>query len=136
MAGMALPIDARSPATARKLLLSALDGREDPAVDDAVLMTSELVTNAVRHTRTVLLVVVTIENYTLHVDVTDDDPTLPAPLHRGHDATNGRGLRIVDALATRWGVTPTTDGKTVWFEIQLPQQGGDSAIPAAPPVSG
>jgi hypothetical protein len=136
MAGVALPIDARSPATARKLLLSALDGREDRAVGDALLMMSELVTNAVRHTRTVLLVLVTMQNHTLHVDVTDDDPTLPLPSDAEHDATNGRGLRIVDALATRWGVTPTIDGKTVWFEMQLPRQRGGSARPAAPPVSG
>ena len=123
MAGMALPIDARSPATARKLLLSALDGREDPAVDDALLMLSELVTNAVRHTRTVLLVQVTIEDHTLHVDVTDDDPTLPAPPDPEHDATSGRGLRIVHALAARWGVTSTPEDKTVWFEMQLPRPG-------------
>ena len=83
---MALPIDARSPATARKLLLAALHGREDPAVDDALLMISELVTNAVRHTRTVLLVLVTIENHTLHVDVTDDNPTLPMLPDPEHDA--------------------------------------------------
>ena len=99
-------------------------------------MISELVTNAVRHTRTVLLVLVTIENRTLHVDVTDDNPTLPMLPDPEHDATKGRGLRIVHALATRWGVHPTTQGKTVWFEMQLPRQGGDSARSAAPPVSG
>src|SRR4051812_49749366 len=124
MAGMALSIDERSVATARRLLLAALDGREDPAVDDAVLMISELVTNAVRHTRTILLVLVTIEDHTLHVDVTDDNPTLPAPPNPEHDATGGRGLRIVDALATRWGITPTKEGKTVWFEMQLGQHDG------------
>jgi anti-sigma regulatory factor (Ser/Thr protein kinase) len=136
MAGMALPIDERSVATARRLLLAALDEREDPAVDDAVLVISELVTNAVRHTRTVLFVLVTIENHTLHVDVTDDDPTLPVPPDPEHDATNGRGLRIVDALATRWGVTPTTEGKAVWFEMQLAQHDGHRRQSSAPPVSG
>jgi hypothetical protein len=98
-------------------------------------MMSELVTNAVRHTRTVLLVLVTIENHTLHVDVTDDDSTLPSPPDPEHDATNGRARWIVDALATRWGVIPTTQGKTVWFEVQLPWQGGDSARSAAPPLA-
>src|SRR3954464_3171846 len=136
MAGMALPIDERSVATARRLLLAALDGREDPAVDDAVLVISELVTNAVRHTRTVLFVLVTIENHTLHVDVTDDNPTLPVPPDPEHDATSGRGLRIVDALATRWGVTPTTEGKVVWFEMQLAQHDGHLRQSSAPPVSG
>jgi anti-sigma regulatory factor (Ser/Thr protein kinase) len=124
MAAMTLPIDERSPAAARRLLLAALDGREDPVVDDAVLVISELVTNGVRHTRAVLLVLVTIENHTLHVDVTDDNPTLPTPPDPEHDATNGRGLRIVDALATRWGITRTTEGKTVWFEMQLGQHNG------------
>jgi anti-sigma regulatory factor (Ser/Thr protein kinase) len=136
MAGMALPIDERSVATARRLLLAALDGREGPGVDDAVLVISELVTNAVRHTRTVLFVLVTIENHTLHVDVTDDNPTLPVLPAPEHDATNGRGLRIVDALATRWGVTPTTEGKAVWFEMRLAQHDGHLRQSSAPPVSG
>jgi hypothetical protein len=35
------------------------------------------------------------------------------------NATSGRGLRIVQALADHWGITPTADGKTIWFEIDL-----------------
>lgn len=125
MSGTALPIDARSAAYARGLLLAALNGHPADSVDDALLMISELVTNAVRHTRTLLLVLVTIENHTLRVDVTDDNPTLPVAPHPDLEAAGGRGLQIVDALATRWGVTPTATGKTVWFETRLAQHQGD-----------
>lgn len=124
MSVAALPIDVRSVATARGLLLAALDGHSKDTVDDALLMISELVSNAVRHTRTVLLVGVTIGDHMLRVDVTDDNPTLPVARDPEQEATGGRGLRIVDALATRWGITPTAEGKTVWFETQLTPHSG------------
>jgi hypothetical protein len=63
---------------------------------------------------------VSIAGQTLRVEVSDDDPNLPVASHPQHPATSGRGLRIVAALADRWGVTPNPDGKTVWFELHLP----------------
>jgi len=119
MQAVSLPADARSVAAARMLLRTALDGHQSAAVEDAVLMISELVTNAVRHTRDVVLVLVTLHSATLRVDVSDNDHTMPVAPDAEHNATSGRGLRIVEALADHWGITPTADGKTIWFEIDL-----------------
>jgi anti-sigma regulatory factor (Ser/Thr protein kinase) len=119
MHAVSLPVDARSVAAARRLLRTALDGNQSAAIEDAVLMISELVTNAVRHTRHVLLVLVTIHHHTLRVGVSDDNPTMPVAPGPEHNATSGRGLGMVEALADRWGITPTADGKTVWFEINV-----------------
>lgn len=119
MAAVSLPVDAGSAGAARRLLRMALDGHQPAATEDAVLMISELVTNAVRHTRALLLVLITVHGHMLRVDVSDDNPALPVAPSPEHYATNGRGLRIVDTLADRWGITPTADGKTVWFEIDV-----------------
>ncbi len=53
----------------------------------------------------------------MRVEVADHDPALPVQQHPPAEAVTGRGLLIVDALATRWGVEPAADGKTVWFEL-------------------
>jgi anti-sigma regulatory factor (Ser/Thr protein kinase) len=123
-----LPIEARSVAAARDLLHQTLRQHgtqsrgDDPAdiVADAALMLSELVTNATRHTSTLLLLEITIHAGTLRVAVIDDAPGMPTPPHDpGPDAAGGRGLMIVDALADRWGVVQGTDRKTVWFDLAL-----------------
>jgi anti-sigma regulatory factor (Ser/Thr protein kinase) len=126
MSALVLPIDGGSVAAARRLLRSMLDGKQAASTDDAVLMISELVTNAVRHAHTLLRVMVSIADHDLRVEVSDDDPTLPVAPDPEHHATSGRGLRIVDELADHWGITPNTDGKTVWFELHL-GDGGTSA---------
>ena len=116
----------RSVAAARTFLHETLqqDGtqtqRPADAVSNAVLMLSELLTNAIRHTHQLLLLEITVRDNTLYVAVIDDAPGLPTLREPDHHATSGRGLRIVDALADRWGYTPGTGRKTVWFEIALP----------------
>jgi anti-sigma regulatory factor (Ser/Thr protein kinase) len=122
-----LPIDVRSVAVARAVLRQMLreDGtmtqRDAPtdAAGDAALMLSELVTNAVRHTRSLLLLEITIDGDTLHIAVVDDALGLPTLRDPDQHAASGRGLKIVDALADRWGFTPDTNRKTVWFDIAL-----------------
>jgi anti-sigma regulatory factor (Ser/Thr protein kinase) len=119
MPALVLPIDGRSVAAARRFLRSVLDGHQAASTDDAVLMISELVTNAVRHAHTLLRVMVVVADQTLRVEVSDDDPTLPVAPDPEHHATSGRGLRIIDGLADRWGITPKAGGKVVWFELHL-----------------
>lgn len=124
-----LPIDPRSVADARALLRETLEQhgvRAQPAVgdadivEDAVLVLSELVTNAVRHTSALLRLKITVRDNTLHVAVADDAPGLPALLRdEEHHRTGGRGLTIVNALADRWGFTTSLHGKTVWFDMEL-----------------
>ena len=119
MHALVLPIDARSAAAARGFLRSVLDGHQTTHIDAAVLMISELVTNAVRHADSQLRVMVSIADQTLRVEVSDDNPALPVASDPEHHATSGRGLRIIDGLADRWGITPKAGGKVVWFELHL-----------------
>ena len=91
---------------------------------DAVLMISELEANGVRHAHSRLRVLAFIAEQTLRVEVSDDDPTLPVvAADAEHQALGGRGLRIVDELADRWGITPNPGGKAVWFELHLRRAG-------------
>jgi anti-sigma regulatory factor (Ser/Thr protein kinase) len=119
MPALVLPIDARSVAAARGFLRDVLDGQQTTSADAAVLMISELVTNAVRHAHSRLAVMASIADQTLRVEVSDDDPTLPVATDPEHHATSGRGLRIVDGLADHWGIAPNPGGKMVWFELDL-----------------
>jgi PAS domain S-box-containing protein len=85
----------------------------------AELLVSELVTNALTHTdraRQLRL----LYDRTLTVEVTDSDSR--SPIQRGPTdfEEGGRGIRLVDQLAHRWGSRATRNGKAVWFELELP----------------
>ncbi|MFF9163557.1 SpoIIE family protein phosphatase [Streptomyces longwoodensis] len=90
--------------------------------DPAELMVSELVTNAVRHTRARPVEVRLVRGDTLLCEVDDDDHELPTLRNAGPEAEAGRGLRVVSALAREWGTSRTAAGKTVWFELTLPRR--------------
>jgi anti-sigma regulatory factor (Ser/Thr protein kinase) len=82
------------------------------------VLISELATNVVRHARTPFTVVITWDGRTLRAEVSDGVPLGPRPpLTSRDDDEGGRGLLLVDAVATDWGVDLYHDGKTVWFEI-------------------
>lgn len=129
-----LPIDVRSPAAARQVLQQALHSYAagpqsitwEGTVGDAVLMVSELVTNAVRHAPGLLLLEITIQMDTLHVAVVDDAPGSPVLHHPDPDDADSTGLIIVNALADRWGHTPGSSRKTVWFDLVLPSARQDT----------
>ena len=90
----------------------------DGLTDIAVLLTSELVTNAILHAKTGPTVRMELTGATLRVEVIDRGPG--TPLQRGSspaDALSGRGLALVEAMSDRWGVTPVAGGKAVWFEL-------------------
>ncbi len=95
--------------------LTPLLGRED--VETAMLVTSELVTNAAEHARTGCELVLSGGHNTLTIRVRDAQ----APVGGGRLGTEfaGRGLRLLEVLSRRWGVEPTPDGKTVWCEISV-----------------
>ena len=83
-------------------------------------MVSELATNCIRHTTTSFTVEAEWTGPTIRVDVTDDGGGAPVLQPPDPGNLGGRGLRIVDALSTDWGVidTPTAPGKTVWFSVR------------------
>ena len=83
------------------------------------VLISELATNVVRHARTLFTVTVAWDGATLRVEVSDASPLTPRPqLATDTDREGGRGLLLVDAIATAWGVDLHPHSKTVWFTIR------------------
>jgi anti-sigma regulatory factor (Ser/Thr protein kinase) len=104
---------------ARHFVRDGLSGADDVFRDTVVLLTSEVATNAVLHTGDEFEVRVDLlENEGIRVSVTDQSPQLPQPRVTTVDATTGRGLLLVDSLATAWGVDDRANGKVVWFEVR------------------
>ena len=107
-------------------------------VDDAVLLTSELVTNAVVHAGTQVQVTCKLAAGAVEVVVRDSHPARMVPGPAPDDTvpaerTGGRGLLLPSALAAAWGVSYGTDAKAVWFRMGLPgAPGGASADGAGP----
>jgi anti-sigma regulatory factor (Ser/Thr protein kinase) len=91
-------------------------------VDDAQLGTSELVANAVRHARTELVLSVGIRSGAVIISIQDGEPELRRPVPASSDALaeHGRGLHIVAAISSDWGVTTAAGGKIIWFSLPLP----------------
>jgi anti-sigma regulatory factor (Ser/Thr protein kinase) len=85
----------------------------------ALLLVSELATNAIRHGAPPVRLSLRLSADRLRVEVTDSSPTLPHLGQTGPDQTGGRGLQIVQQLAACWGskVSRSRLGKTVWFEL-------------------
>jgi anti-sigma regulatory factor (Ser/Thr protein kinase) len=85
----------------------------------ALLLVSELATNAIRHGAPPVRLSLRLDKDRLRVEVTDSSPALPRLGHPAPDQTSGRGLQIVQQLAVKWGSTASQRriGKTVWFEL-------------------
>ncbi|WP_035953921.1 anti-sigma regulatory factor [Kitasatospora sp. NRRL B-11411] len=120
--------------------------QDSPVAETLVLVVSELVTNAVVHTGhpAVLRLLLPVGPAAapapaVRVEVADASRTAPAPRHAGadEDATNGRGLELVELLCERWGWYPDGSGKRVWCEIGGPDGTpcAAAAQPAAPVAS-
>ncbi|GLW89325.1 ATP-binding SpoIIE family protein phosphatase [Actinokineospora globicatena] len=90
--------------------------------DRAVTITSELVTNAIKHTGTPAVLRLHADARRLSIDVSDHGSTQPRTLPAALDDEHHRGLHIVESFATRWGTRATHDGKLVWAEIALPRR--------------
>jgi len=91
--------------------------------ETAVLFVSELVTNVVRHARTggsTLVLRLEATGTLLRIEVHDADPYWPQLRRPGELDESGFGFVIVDALASKWGVSETATGKAVWAELDTP----------------
>lgn len=97
------------------LRANALDG----AIEVCVLLTSELVTNAVLYARSDVVLRVLLDASVARIGVHDDSVVPPLPRSPAREDTSGRGLALVELLATDWGVTTNGRGKEVWFEVAL-----------------
>ncbi|MEO3870002.1 ATP-binding protein [Nonomuraea sp. B12E4] len=103
---------------ARSLVRTELTGwAPQQAIDDCLLIVSELVTNAVRHGGSAYALRLEVREDRLYGEVFDPGDGVPQQRSPDIDAISGRGLQIVAALSDAWGVTPGDGGKTVWFTV-------------------
>jgi anti-sigma regulatory factor (Ser/Thr protein kinase) len=116
-----LALDAASAVREARRKTAVVLGRwrcQRERIEDAVLVVSEVVTNAVQHGAGVVLVRLLRRRRYVRVEVQDNSPRLPVVLAVvGRAAERGRGLHIVRKLAARWGSQPTGGGKVVWVEL-------------------
>jgi MEDS: MEthanogen/methylotroph, DcmR Sensory domain/Histidine kinase-like ATPase domain len=108
----------RAPRQARHFVMDRLHawGRDD-VVDDAAFVVTELATNAVLHAESDFHVAITQRNGVVRIAVTDSSRTEPRRSDLGLAASCGRGLALIDALATSWGFNLVDHGKQVWAEL-------------------
>ncbi|MFI6346273.1 SpoIIE family protein phosphatase [Streptomyces sp. NPDC050560] len=131
----------RSVAAARSFVRDTLQGWGcGDIIDDAVVLTSELVTNAVVHAGTTAEVLCLLSADGVRVEVSDRYPEREIPVQQvqvsmgNPDREGGRGLQLCAAIAARWGVEYTPTHKRVWFQLPLPDRvpGTRSAGPSLP----
>jgi anti-sigma regulatory factor (Ser/Thr protein kinase) len=122
------PGDAASVGQAREFVRGVL-GEAWPGLDDLLLMVSEVASNAVRHTASGddggwFDLTVSAAGYAVRIAIADSgsssEPRIPDNGADPDVLTGGRGLRIVDALAARWGHSGDELGRVVWFEVTAP----------------
>lgn len=110
------------PALARSFVRSCITLLDREPSADALLLTSEAVTNSIRHAHTDQ-VVVSLEPHgdCLRIGVADDDHHEPVVLPLDPTRVGGYGVRLIDEISVEWGVDDVVDvGKVVWFEVRAP----------------
>lgn len=117
-----LPFDDTAPAIARRFVHDHRDDLDPTLVAEAQLLVSEIVTNALRYGRPEITLAFSRWRPGMGIAVSDTGaelPVMPTGELPPPGNVHGRGLHIVNALATRWGVDTRTEpeGKTVWFQL-------------------
>jgi PAS domain S-box-containing protein len=120
-AAMAIAAEAQTVGEARAFVAAALESRgtDRTVVQRAVLLTSELVTNAVVHGRPPIQLRLRHTARHAVIEVYDGTAVLPRKLRPTPDDEHGRGLQLVASLAERWGTRPLAHGKSVWCMLAL-----------------
>lgn len=122
-AALGLAADQTSPREARRFIRDFCTAAElsEEVCEVAALLTSELVTNAVRYGGSSAVLEAHLPDGALRVSVADENPGLPVAGEAPNlTAESGRGVVLVSTLASRWGVERLPDGgKAVWFELDV-----------------
>ncbi|WP_405138731.1 ATP-binding protein [Nocardia sp. NBC_01388] len=121
---VAMDLDLIAPARARAMMRTLLAPLPEMAVADAIQVFDELATNARRHGRAPRRARVSLpaDCSLLRIEVDDTGPGDPRP--RPPDGTGGRGILLIDRLATAWAHNRHHDHKTVWAEIAVDRHRG------------
>ena len=112
--------ESAAPGLARAAIAAAASALPPMVVADAELLTSELVSNAVRHADldpSQEIVVRIVADGNVRVEVADPGPPFDADLREPSTDSSGWGLLLLDEIATSWGVELEGSGKMVWFEV-------------------
>jgi PAS domain-containing protein/anti-sigma regulatory factor (Ser/Thr protein kinase) len=118
LARLALPGDTAVVRAAREFAADTLQRWVLPELTETVtLLVSEVVTNALKHARSGAELRLHRTSTGVEVEVLDADDRLPTPRIVDTDAESGRGLYLVEALASSWGAEPVRQGKRVWFRV-------------------
>jgi DNA-binding NarL/FixJ family response regulator len=106
---------------ARALVREALHDWDLAALfDEAALVVTELVTNAVVHGGSFFRLQLSRTSGAFRIEVVDEGDGTPEPQPQDTEAEGGRGIMLVDAMASSWGVESAASGKVVWAEIAIP----------------
>lgn len=116
-----LPADQHAGRTARRVLDEVCRRWELPLLrDPALLIVTELATNAVQYAGGPVELCVTVRHRVLRIEISDGSTVLPVAVEPAPGVRPGHGLRLVDSLASHWGVLRTRWGKTVWADLVIP----------------
>ena len=117
-----LPRSLVSASRARRFVADTLDAWGISAVRDAALLvTSELAANALTHAESAFRLQLSRTSGAVRIDVVDHGAGSPEPQPESMSEEHGRGLLLIDAMATAWGIDDVDgNGKAVWAEISLP----------------
>lgn len=113
------PSTAEAVREARRFVRACLGDASGAAVDDVLLATSELASNAVNHAHSGFAVQVALHENCVRVGVRDTSPVSPRLLPMTGTEASGRGIATVAMLSVRWGIETHPIGKTVWAELPL-----------------
>lgn len=121
-ASIDLPHALTSAGEARRFVTDHVtEWKLDELLDDALLVTSELATNAVTHADSACRIRLSLSRAALRIDVIDTGAGTPEPQPESRTAEHGRGLHLVDALTAAWGLEIVPgEGKLVWAELPRP----------------
>ena len=120
MLSVDLPPEPSSATRARGLAREQLAAScSADTVETIALLVTELVTNAILHARTPLLLTLEARPNHVRICVEDRSNEQPALQRYDADAVTGRGLALVDQLASSWGVDTTPSGKVVWCDVRI-----------------
>ncbi len=131
MTVLRLKSDPSAPRVARSAVQDALSTRPAAVRDIAVLLADEIVTNALVHSNGDIQMSVEDSSGVIRVEVSDTSSASPLVRSPSPRDERGRGMLIVEALASAWGVVQRPEGKIVWFMLDMAEpkeSGGNQAV--------